>query len=85
MSLQYFLCTRTSCVDHSILGDSLDSTSTPIGKSRGKGRLSKQFLGSKPSSFAIKQREDSCKGFVGRIFMENEDKNDDFDHDRHCM
>lgn len=66
-------------VDHSILGDSLGST--PIGKGKGKGR-SKQFLGSKPSSFAIKQREDSCKGFLGRIFVDNEKKDGDFDVDR---
>jgi hypothetical protein len=66
-------------VNHSILGDSLGGT--PIGKSKGKGR-SKQFLDSKPNSFAIKQREDSCKGFLGRIFLDNGKKGGDFDLDR---
>ena len=50
-------------VDHSILGDSLGST--PIGKSKGKGR-SKQFLVSKPSSFAItSSMKMVVKGFLG--------------------
>ena len=56
-------------VDHSIFGKSTGAT--PIGKGKGIARA-KKFIGSLPSSIALRRRNRNCSGKVFRMYEQGE-------------
>ena len=59
-------------VDHSVFGGSTGFT--PLGKGKGIGRAKQSLaLESNASHSIVKERNDKCTGFIGRIYERNED------------